>query len=840
MKRLLLLLLVGIFLISFASALNLTAMTVEYYKFDSSGTSTAMTGSVGYNSLTVANNGNNNWVSGKIGNGYALDGNDNVASGKPYVTNRPMTINFWIKYTGTQTIYNGLMTKMDSSCNPTTQQEFVIDNRVGSASGSPSMFSSVGQVDTTTKSSDTWYMVTYIVNGSGIYSLQDGVNIEESLSTSFNSGTSNFNFFKNPDCNNRYTNAVIDELAIFNYSLNSSDIATLYNAGNGLTYPYYFPEPQSDLFVNLTSPVNGTIISAGSQNLSVMITPTNANLTNATFFLWSSNGTLINQTTNGLKGNVSNFTSLVIGNLPTTTLIWNVYGCVINNTGSLCKFASSNYSFKNTPFTLEAQYFTNQAYETDRESYNLTLAVIPSVLSVTGTLVYNGTRYPSTTSCISGNCSLSAYIDLPVIPDALGSINYSFFWNISVFDGSSEQSYDTISSGTQQNVSRIYAQICDAGVSTIAINITAYDENNRSRVMPFDFQGTLLKYWIGNGDTYRNQTLSSLDKNETTICILPSNKNFHAEAIMDYEATGYLKRDYHFVNQLINSSIWQLPLYLIQTARATTFIIQVQDINQFALPNYYVYIQRYYPGTDSYETINVVKTDDNGKTVGFYETETVYYRHIITDSNGNIVLTTGRQKIFGESTPYTLLFTVGESRDLPWSDFLNETDVSYGLVFNETSKIVTFTYIDTNSSFAYGNLTVTKINPSTGETIICSSQSALSSAIITCDLSSYNSGLFTAIGHIERSGNAKDKDIVISLDLGKDTGTFGMAGLFLAYMIILVSASIFIYNVLAGIWTTTAAIILVNIIGIASFSMVFIFGVIAVAVILTVVLGSRQ
>ena len=65
---------------------------------------------------------------------------------------------------------------------------------------------------------------------------------------------------------------------------------------------------------------------------------------------------------------------------------------------------------------------------------------------------------------------------------------------------------------------------------------------------------------------------------------------------------------------------------------------------------------------------------------------------------------------------------------------------------------------------------------------------------------------------------------------------FGNTGLIAGWLIILTGSLIAIYNKIAAIWTSTATIIFVNMIGLITFPMLFIISLIALAILLTIVL----
>ena len=91
--------------------------------------------------------------------------------------------------------------------------------------------------------------------------------------------------------------------------------------------------------VNLTSPGNGTASSSASTTFSASFTEDDANLVNATLYIWEA-GSVINTTKVDISG-ISNSSSIAVS-LAMGNYTWNYFAC--NNFGN-CQFAANNFSF---------------------------------------------------------------------------------------------------------------------------------------------------------------------------------------------------------------------------------------------------------------------------------------------------------------------------------------------------------------------------------------------------------------------------------------------------------------------------------------------------------------
>ncbi len=468
----------------------------------------------------------------------------------------------------------------------------------------------------------------------------------------------------------------------------------------------------------------------------------------------------------------------------------------------------------------------NSTYETKNETFQLNISTLVTILSIDSKFVYNATNYAASASCIGNDCTMETKLDIPLIQ---GEVNQKrpFYWDITLFDGTT--SYQFNSSTKNQTVARIYLEECNATYTNTTLNFTAYDEVNLTRVSPFDFDGT-FDFWLGGGTVKRNNSFSS-NQTELTLCIAPQNKTFYTDAIISYgdKAGVYKDRNYYFDDKVITNSTQNISLYLLSTSVDTTFILEVEDESLVAVADALIFIQRYYPGEDIYRTVQIARTDENGESVGFFETETVDYKFIIKKA-GVTLLETGKQKVVPKTTPYTLTFKIGEGLVKPWKEFEDKEELEVDLFFNKSTNITTFTYTDTSGTFSQARLLVLLENASSDNTIICNKTFALTSGTLTCNITGY-AGSFVAQVFITRTaGEYLVK--AIRFEVSKLGVSFGKLGIFLGFLVILIAGMAFLWNTTAGIVAINAAIILTNLIGLVSFGLTFIFSVIAISIVL--------
>ena len=570
--------------------------------------------------------------------------------------------------------------------------------------------------------------------------------------------------------------------------------------------------------INITSGNGTQSYGSLSQNHTINYTITDSNLNSC----WIGyNGT--NNSIDCVSGE-SNSTSFA--------LVKNLYNATIYANDSIGNLNSKLISWSYVFFE-ETSTFENIVYETDYKTFEINITTGLNILTQSGNLIYNGTTYTATSSCASGVCTFTKGLDIPLISSGESEIR-SFFWSLTLFDGNT--SYNLNTSSSIQNTTRIHFEECAGIYTTNTINFTAYYETNLTRINPFYITGT-FKTWMGSGSIYRTSSFNKASTSDLKLCITPTDRNQYSNAQIEYKFEDanvtFIPRNYFFDNKTLTNVSEDINLYLLEAEDSTSFIIKVQDQKLSPVTNALVYIQKYYPSDGTYRTVQIARTDSSGETLGFYETETVDYKHIIV-KDGETLLETEQQKVVGKSVPYTLTFTIGTALGYPWTPFSDNENVTTNLTFNKDTNIVTFNYIENTTGYVSSGRLLVLQNSLTNSTYItvCNVSSNTASASLTCDLSSYN-GSYIAMSYI----NGETQDIIVFI-ITDARDIFGEGGLFLGMLIIMVAGFAMMWNPAAGIISINAAVIFVNLIGFISVSPVFIFGMISISIITIILLKT--
>lgn len=652
-------------------------------------------------------------------------------------------------------------------------------------------------------------------------------------------GVANVSLCLNGNCSYDFNDSEYQGDYIFSYNLTEGKYnwtifaygndSIQYNATNGTLF---FTVDLFEPTITLIDPLNNTSSNRANWSLATNITPNNYTLINSTTYVWFQNGTLFNSILNTSIAGTSEvlvndtFTELPFG----FNYYWNTEVFFQNNLPEIfSNFSSENYSFTRLPFEVTNESYNFTSYETESQTFQINLSTVSNILSTSISLNYDEERYFTETNCVDGTCELMQTIDIPLV-DSGENENKTFFWELTLFTIENDV-FQFNTTSHQQNVSRIHLEFEDSTYVNRSLNFTTWRESNRTILNPMSFKAT-FDSWLGSGSVKRNSTFENLSSfSGIQLAIDPADRTFYTNAIIEYDAVGnflgiFTPRNYFFQNETLTTSVQNISLFLLESADSTSFIQRVVDTSQIAQVGVLVLQQKYYPETNEYETVAISMTDSNGEGVGFYEIEVSEYRHIII-SNGTILKITEKGKVVPQTAPYTLIFTLGEDVESPWTSFEGIENIISSLTFNQTTSIVTYEWIDSTGTITLVNLTVDQVYGNQSDVTICSETSLLTSGILTCNVSGYE-GNFNAKGYITRTTTLIDKIVVFTISEIKDLLAIPSLGLFIILLIGVIGMSLAYPP--AGVILIGVFLGLAQLIGITAISWIFVWAIILVGV----------
>jgi hypothetical protein len=591
-----------------------------------------------------------------------------------------------------------------------------------------------------------------------------------------------------------------------NISIWGSSGSTNVDVRNYIYYLYYatsIPTTSLSISNTLISPTNNTNYSTSTITFSGNATAINGNVTNMTLYIWNG-GTTTNITT-GLT-EAFNSTTWVQHGIKDGTNIWNVYACGTNVSGaSACSWDSVNRTLIiNTTQSAVGYPLTIIEGESDKFVLNITTSLNAS--TILANLTYNNTIYPMNINFSNDTfASLTATFNAPFVSSDTNvpwNITYGVNWNVYSVNGT-----QLVYNIPEPTVST------SCGDLNTTYTFSLFDEANLTSL-----NGTFkykFSYGISNPNSVTvNGTITNA--HSFNLCVnnsVATNWTLGNGEIF-YTSPGYADRRYYlFNNTKLLETTTPISMYSLLSTSATSFLYTAQSTSLAPYIGYYLSLMRWYPDINSYNVVELAKTDDKGQSVLHVKTEDVDYRVGVYARDGTLIQLLNPIRFVCQTQPCTYSIFV----DTNPLDLTTFTNIQSSLTFDETTKVFTYVWNDPSQKTQLMNLTVWK-DTGVGSTAVCNSFSSGYTGVMSCNVSA-------EVGNLRATVVRTASPLVIiaslSIKIGQTIIDVGGGALSLFF-----GAMLLIFFALVG----TVSPILVVILGIVSLIPVFLLGGISWAV----------
>ena len=435
-----------------------------------------------------------------------------------------------------------------------------------------------------------------------------------------------------------------------------------------------------------------------------------------------------------------------------------------------------------------AQSYENKTTEGTFSTFQINIT-IPStrVITIKDLIYSNANKGAVTLTNIAGNnYSMLKSIE---IPNIVTGGNVSFYWNISLDDGTIFQS-----AKTNQTVSAFSIDDCSIQ-GTLVLNYSLKDEETQSIV---NINGNTLNSTIDldvNIFTFDTNTLiinySSRYANNTNpqVCIIDeslNNTRYKMDVVTRYESTGYATEYSHIQGfTLSNNTIPQnINLFDLASADSTEFLITFKDETFALVSGALIDITRYYVDEGLFRTIEIPKTDSDGQAMGHFVQNDVIYTIII--SKGGTILATFNDKVaicadatIGDCQMNLNAFSTG----IPSIDFETEYNLNFATTFDEDARRITTIFSTQDGSVSTVQLNATQFT-GYGNTTVCSHLLTSSSGTLICDIPE-SFGNVTVIAKLYSSSSPDRLVKTYIFSIKEDAlDIFGYTGIILVFILI--------------------------------------------------------
>lgn len=484
----------------------------------------------------------------------------------------------------------------------------------------------------------------------------------------------------------------------------------------------------------------------------------------------------------------------------------------------------ANMFFGNEAMEVNSETYNSTTIESSTEAFILNITYDSSAYSLASAILnYNGTNYVGTKTTSGTDTIFSRSL---LVPTFTTQQLVPFYWNVSLTSGAGTIYISTDS--INQTVAVINASIYGKPYTVPFINFTVRDEETGS-IINATFSSSIN---YGSSSLTKNLAYSdTTGKNSTfSFSFNPYDKSYLIGGTISLSSPGYESRLYTIPEQTVTNTTTLVNLYLLNESDATSYIIYVRDSSYSPAENANVYVQRYYPGTNEWITVNILTTNADGKVTTYLVENDVNYRFLIYVS-GSLVLTSTPTKVFCEAAPCTITLTI--PGDSPFVQYGDLGDLDYTFVYSTVTETFTYSYSDSDSTAQGGRLKVIRSNSGNATvTTICDETSTDLTKILTCDISSYPNGTYYGYAYNIRDGETTLIKLLTIQKIRNIVANIGLDGLVWTVFFIIGIVMIGLINPAVAIVFTMAGLIFMRLLGLASITYLSLTAVIAVGIIL--------
>lgn len=305
-----------------------------------------------------------------------------------------------------------------------------------------------------------------------------------------------------------------------------------------------------------------------------------------------------------------------------------------------------------------------------------------------------------------------------------------------------------------------------------ALNVSFYDSTDTLYQTLFEFYSN-----YGPTTTYTSNYSYGNDYTNFSICIYPNWANFYTDALITYNGTSYNTYQLNLTN-----NTQQLSLYTQSGTTEVTFT--VTDYSDIEIENAYIHVLKWDVAENSYNTVEVLKTDQNGEAVGHIILGAAYYKFIIQYAGETVLIDPATQGVILYTTSRTFRVNIGDA------GYLDDFDIYFGaetsLAFNNNTSTFTYTWTDPTSAMHYGCLKVSETNQSKTK-VLYDGCTESTSATIVFTITPNNGSRYVATGYFKFDNIFITDTYEVGYSVGYELYKIGQPSfsLFMAFLVVL-------------------------------------------------------
>jgi len=608
-----------------------------------------------------------------------------------------------------------------------------------------------------------WTHIVYIQNDTEFKCYVNGIKRGNGTATTLFPTTNYLSLGGHAPITDWSLNGWIDEIGIWNRSLTESEIAKLYNSGNGLSFNTSIPTYPQDVVV-----FGGNYDYADDEQI----------FSDGTSF------TTTNQTKN-FAVNFNRYTTLCNCDHCSLRSGFCYVPFIFSTTDTQGVLGYSNLVFNNLGFIENNQTFNSSTYETLSESFSINLTYDSSFYTgISANLVYNNTNYAGTKIGTGNTIQFSKTLSIPSIS---ADTNKTFYWIIALTNSSGTSYFN--STFNNQTIKNFGIDDCSAYSNRI-LNISLKDEEFKT-YLTGNIEVSLTYSNPANPSLYISYFNNFTNRNNVSICMENLTYGNILDTTIRYSATNYETEYYYIDNHILTSG--ELPiiinLYDLNSTASTSYLNTYRDCSYLLTGNAIIETWRKYVSEGTFYLVEMSKTNEVGQAVNHLVSEDIMYKYYVK-KDGVLQYITDEFPALCIDTPCRVnILQKGTYCDTgTFEGWESDPSITYTFNYDDTTRYVTFEFSTVDGSTATLNLSVTQFSVYLNNTI-CSKQMTSAGGTLSCYLPT---SLINATYYAEVR---KNNNYLTAMFVNTNTDAidvFGLDGVLFTTLLVLTLGLIFI------------------------------------------------
>lgn len=301
---------------------------------------------------------------------------------------------------------------------------------------------------------------------------------------------------------------------------------------------------------------------------------------------------------------------------------------------------------------------------------------------------------------------------------------------------------------------------------------------------------------------------------------------FSAQGTAGTNGSDWDFRTYYINFMDVGTGLNTIYMYLLNDTLTEEICLNVYDNSGSALADTYIELLRHYPSNNSYKTVQIAKTDNNGYATLIVVPNTVVYKYLIKTSLSASASFTSNPAYLTDSSCYNIYLTTGSPVGVDW---FNSQGVDYSYYYSESTASMNYLWDDSSNNVANACLKTYRMGVFKSlieESCVSSAAGQISHTVDNTTEATYTSYMYVTMAD-DLSYEIFIGSFSHTIDL-QIASTIGTLGLFLVILVIITIGMVGIWNGGVAVMLTGVAILLAQATGIILLNFVWTIGIIAV------------